>query len=122
MEIRTYDKDEHLTVQGAENACEFMIMLQGTASVAVNGEEVRTFQRLDVMGESALVEENSKRGATVTATKEVQVLVLSRDRYKELLVQGSISEETHARAKRKSVAYAMEDAARSLANDVYTLV
>jgi len=64
-----------------------------------------------------LVEEDSKRGATVTALKEVQVLVLSRDRYKELLVNGSISEETHARAKRKSEAYAMEDAARLLAND-----
>jgi CRP-like cAMP-binding protein len=112
MEIRTYAKDEKLMVQGAENASEFMVILQGTASVSVNGEEVRTFRRLDVMGELALVEEKSHRGATVTATKEVQVLVLSRNQYNELMEQGSISQETHAKAKRKSVAYAMEDAAR----------
>jgi len=112
MEIRTYEKDETLTTQGDEDANEFMVILQGTASVAVDGEEVRTFRRLDVLGEAALVEEHSTRGATVTATKEVQVLVLSREQYQELLANGSISKETNAKARRQSQAYAMEDAAR----------
>jgi CRP-like cAMP-binding protein len=112
MEIRTYEKDETLTTQGDEDANEFMVILQGTASVAVDGEEVRTFRRLDVLGEAALVEEHSTRGATVTATKEVQVLVLCRDQYQELFATGSISEETNAKARRQSEAYAMEDAAR----------
>jgi CRP-like cAMP-binding protein len=77
MEVRTYKEKEHLIQQGEESS-EFLVILQGTASVQVDGNEVRTFQRLDFMGEAALVNENHVRGATVTATKLVHALVLTK--------------------------------------------
>jgi len=109
MEVRTYKRTEQLVLQG-EDAFEFMVILQGTVSVVVNGKEVRTFHRLNVLGEAALVEQDPKRGATVTATNDVQVLVLSRNCYDELLADGSITKKTHARAKRMSMAYSAADA------------
>ena len=116
MEIKTYKKSENLMTQGedAEDGSEFLVMLQGTASVLVDGNEVRTFQRLDFMGEAALVNENHKRTATVTATATVTTLVLSKVSYMHLLDEEVISKKCHARARRMSMDYSAEDAARLL--------
>ena len=116
MEIKTYKKNENLMTQGedAEDGSEFLVMLQGTASVLVDGNEVRTFQRLDFMGEAALVNENHKRTATVTATATVTTLVLSKVSYMHLLDEEVISKKCHARARRMSMDYSAEDAARLL--------
>ena len=116
MEIKTYKKNENLMTQGedAEDGSEFLVMLQGTASVLVDGNEVRTFQRLDFMGEAALVNENHKRTATVTATATVTTLVLSKVSYMILLDEEVISKKCHARARRMSMDYSAEDAARLL--------
>ena len=113
MEVRSYNEKEHLIQQG-EEASEFLVILQGTASVQVDGNEVRTFQRLDFMGEAALVNENHIRGATVTATKLVHALVLSRNKYEKLMEEGAILQKTHARARRMSMEYSAQDAARML--------
>ena len=116
MNVRTYRKGDQLCCQG-DAALELMVLLTGSCSVAVNGREVRTFQRLDVLGEPALMEQNqnrvTKRGATVTATSsEVDVLVLSKDKYMDLLKDGCISMEMHQKTESVGVAYSNEDAAR----------
>ena len=113
MEMKTYKKNEHLMQQGGD-AASFLVILQGTASVLVDGNEVRTFKRLDFMGEAALVNDNHKRTATVTATKLVHALILSRLSYMKLLDEEVISQKTHAMAQRMSMDYTAADAARLL--------
>ena len=113
MEMKTYKKNEHLMQQGGD-AASFLVILQGTALVLVDGNEVRTFKRLDFMGEAALVNDNHKRTATVTATKLVHALILSRLSYTKLLDEEVISQKTHAMAQRMSMDYTAADAARLL--------
>ena len=67
---------------------------------------------LDFLGEGALVNEGHTRGATVTADMPTQVLVLTRDRYEELKMDGTIAQATHERAARMSQSYNAQDAER----------
>lgn len=48
----------------------------------------------------------------MTADSTVGVLVLSRDRYKEFLEDGTIVQEVHEHAKRMSVQYTVDGAQR----------
>ena len=111
MELRTFEKEDDLVTQGAP-ASEFMVLMKGAATVFRGGAEVRHLGSLDFLGEGALVNEFHVRGATVTADAPSSVLVLSFDRYQELLVDGTIAEETHERASRMSRSYTAEDAKR----------
>ena len=111
MELRTFEKEDDLVTQGAP-ASEFMVVMKGAATVFRGGTEVRHLGSLDFLGEGALVNEFHVRGATVTADAPSSVLVLSFDRYQELLVDGTIAEETHERASRMSRSYTAEDAKR----------
>ena len=111
MHFRSFDKSQHLVQQG-EDASEFMVIMKGAATVFRDGKEVRRFGILDFLGEGALVNEGHTRGATVTANMPTQVLVLTRERYEELKMDGTIAQATHERAARMSQSYNAQDAER----------
>ena len=111
MDFRSFDKSEHLVQQG-EDASEFMVIMKGAATVFRDGKEVRRFGILDFLGEGALVNEGHTRGATVTANMPTQVLVLTRERYEELKMDGTIAQATHERARSLSTRYNVQDAER----------
>ena len=111
MDYRRFEAGENIVVQG-EAAAELMVIMGGTASVLVDGKQVRSFKSLDIVGEGALVSENHVRSATVTANSDIGVLVLGRDRYEEFLGDGTIVHEMHQHAIRMSAQYMLEDAAR----------
>jgi CRP-like cAMP-binding protein len=111
MEYRTFDTLQNLVTQG-EDASEFMVIMKGSATVFRDGNEIRRFESLDFLGEGALVEGDHTRGATVTANSSTQVLVLSDERYQELLMDGTIEQKTQEMVKRMSQSYTMEDAKR----------
>ena len=111
MDFRSFEKSQHLVQQG-EDASEFMVIMKGAATVFRDGKEVRRFGILDFLGEGALVNEGHTRGATVTANMPTQVLVLTRERYEELKMDGTIAQATHERAARMSQSYNAQDAER----------
>ena len=111
MEYRTFDTLQNLVTQG-EDASEFMVIMKGSATVFRDGNEIRRFGSLDFLGEGALIEGDHTRGATVTANSSTQVLVLSDERYQELLMDGTIEQKTQEMVKRMSQSYTVEDAKR----------
>ncbi len=72
-----------LTVQGDEGA-EFFVIVTGDASAAVDGDEVGTIGPGGFFGEMALID-GGERVATVTATSPMQLLVLDRHDFNEML-------------------------------------
>ena len=111
MDLRLVDKGEIMVAQD-EPASEFMVIIKGAASVFQNGAKIRSFGAWDVLGEGALIYEDHKRGATVIADVTTQVLVLTRDSYKKLLLSGIIAQKTNERAKRMSTSYSTQDKER----------
>ena len=111
MDLRTFDVAQNLVVQG-EPSAEFMVIITGAATVFQNSDEIRRFGALDFLGEGALVDENHIRGATVTANAQTQVLVLGREKYQELLNNGTIAMATHERAAALSRSHSVNDANR----------
>jgi trk system potassium uptake protein TrkA len=72
-----------LTVQGDEGT-EFFVIVTGDASAAVDGAEVGTIGPGGFFGEMALID-GGERVATVTATSAMQLLVLDRHDFNEML-------------------------------------
>ena len=72
-----------LTTQGDEGA-EFFVIVTGDASAAVDGNEVGTIGPGGFFGEMALID-GGERVATVTATSPMQLLVLDRHDFNEML-------------------------------------
>ncbi len=72
-----------LTVQGDEGT-EFFVVVTGDASAAVDGAEVGTIGPGGFFGEMALID-GGERVATVTATSAMQLLVLDRHDFNEML-------------------------------------
>jgi CRP-like cAMP-binding protein len=72
-----------LTHQG-DHGREFLVVLEGTVDVMIDGETVATCGAGDFFGEIALLE-GSKRVATVVATSRVLVEVISRADFRILL-------------------------------------
>ena len=115
MDLRVFGKDEDMVTQG-EPASEFMVIMKGSASVFQNGTKIRCFGAWDVLGEGALIYEDHKRGATVTADTFTEVLVLTRQSYQELFIHGIIAHKTHERASKMSKSYNAQDAERLAAS------
>ena len=111
MEFRSFDSKQNMVTQG-EPASEFMVIMKGAATVFIDGDKIRSFGSLDVLGEGALINENHIRSATVTADVLTQVLVLTRETYQELLLDGTIAQKTNERAKKMSLSYNTQDAER----------
>ena len=77
------DAGRSLVTEG-ETGHEAFIIVEGTASVTVGGEEVATIGPGAVFGEMALIE-RAPRNATVTAVTPLRVLVLGQREFTGLL-------------------------------------
>ena len=74
---------KELTREGA-SAREFFVLVEGTADVIKNGEQVNTMGAGDFFGEIALIH-HSPRTATVKASSPVRALVITERDFKHLL-------------------------------------
>jgi CRP-like cAMP-binding protein len=83
-EPREAEVGEALTTQGADGT-EFFVIVTGDASATVDGAEVGTIGPGGFFGEMALID-GGERVATVTATSPLQLLVLDRHDFNEMLV------------------------------------
>ena len=64
---------------------EFFVIVEGDVSVTQDGNEVRQLGPGDFFGEIALIYENARRTATVTATSPLRFFVLTRQSFRSLL-------------------------------------
>jgi trk system potassium uptake protein TrkA len=80
---REVDTGAELTRQGDEGF-EFFVIVGGDASAAVDGAEVGTIGPGGFFGEMALID-GAERVATVTAMSPMQLLVLDRHDFNEML-------------------------------------
>jgi CRP/FNR family transcriptional regulator, cyclic AMP receptor protein len=72
-----------LTTEGAPGR-EFFVIIEGTASVAQDGEQINDLGPGDFFGEVALVKD-TPRTATVTATSPVRALVVTAQNFRRLI-------------------------------------
>ncbi len=63
---------------------EFFVIVSGTADVSRGGEVVRTLGPGDFFGEIALLDEDARRTATVTASSPMELIVLTRASFRAL--------------------------------------
>lgn len=75
---------KHLVEQG-EFAHEFFVIEEGAAEVTVDGDRVGALGPGDFFGEIALIYENARRTATVTASSPLRFFVLTRQSFRSLL-------------------------------------
>jgi CRP/FNR family transcriptional regulator, cyclic AMP receptor protein len=74
---------KHLTREG-EAGREFFVLLEGTADVTQDGEQVNSLESGDFFGEIALISDGP-RTATVTATSPVRALVVTARSFQRLV-------------------------------------
>lgn len=74
---------KELTTEGAPGR-EFFVIIEGTASVEQEGEQINDLGAGDFFGEAALIRD-TPRTATVTATSPVRALVVTAQNFKRLL-------------------------------------
>ena len=87
---------KELTTEGSPGR-EFFVIIEGTASVAQDGDQINDLGRGDFFGEVALVKD-TPRTATVTATSPVRALVITRQNFKRLIEQQPDIERTVLKA------------------------
>lgn len=89
-----------LTREGAFGH-EFIVLVDGAASVRQDGREIRTLQGGDFLGELALVND-IRRTATVTTTEPSKALVLTAAAFRELMrspaIEAKVSEAAAVRS------------------------
>jgi CRP/FNR family transcriptional regulator, cyclic AMP receptor protein len=85
-----------LTTEGSPGR-EFFVIIEGTASVAQDGEQINDLGPGDFFGEVALVRD-TPRTATVTATSPVRALVVTRQNFKRLIERQPDIERTVLKA------------------------
>jgi CRP-like cAMP-binding protein len=66
---------------------QFMVLVQGNATVNQGGQTIATLERGDLVGEMALLEEfgSDRRNATVTASTDAVIYVGSRADFRQIL-------------------------------------
>jgi len=64
---------------------EFFVIVEGEVSVTQDGKEIRRLGPGDFFGEIALIYENPRRTATVTASSHLRFFVLTRQSFRSLL-------------------------------------
>jgi CRP/FNR family cyclic AMP-dependent transcriptional regulator len=79
----SFDTDDDLVRQG-DSGDSFLILRDGTASVIVDGREVRQLGPGDFLGEISLID-GGPRTATVRATSPVSALVIGREDFATML-------------------------------------
>jgi CRP/FNR family transcriptional regulator, cyclic AMP receptor protein len=77
------DEGKTLTREGLSGS-EFFVIVEGEASVAKDGQEIRTLGPGDFFGEIALLKD-TPRTATVTALTPLRFFVLTRQAFRSLL-------------------------------------
>ena len=82
FEVQDVSAGVKLTGEGAPGYS-FFVLLEGTATVTINGIEVRTLQPGDFFGELAILGEG-RRTATVTTASPAKVLVLFGTEFRQL--------------------------------------
>ena len=87
---------KELTREGSPGR-EFFVIIEGTASVAQDGDQINELGPGDFFGEVALVKD-TPRTATVTATSPVRTLVVTRQNFKRLIEQQPDIERTVLKA------------------------
>jgi CRP-like cAMP-binding protein len=97
-----------LVKEGARGE-QFMVLVEGKATVSQGGQTIATLQRGDLFGEMALLEDvgTGRRNATVTASTDAVIYVGSRSEFRQILqavpsvarkVRETAAERTLARA------------------------
>lgn len=87
---------KELTTEGSPGR-EFFVLIEGTASVAQDGDQINDLGPGDFFGEVALVKD-TPRTATVTATSPVRALVVTRQNFKRLIERQPDIERTVLKA------------------------
>lgn len=64
---------------------EFFVIVEGDVSVMQEGNEIRRLGAGDFFGEIALIYDNARRTATVTAVSPLRFFVLTRQSFRSLL-------------------------------------
>ena len=82
FELQEVSPGVNLTGEGA-SGYEFFVLRDGTATVTINGIEVRTLSPGDFFGELAILGDG-RRTATVTTASPAQVLVLFGTEFRRL--------------------------------------
>jgi CRP/FNR family transcriptional regulator, cyclic AMP receptor protein len=77
---------------------EFFVIVEGEVSVTKDGQEIRRLGPGDFFGEIALVYEDARRTATVTAATPLRFFVLTRQSFRSLLEHQPEIEEKVMRA------------------------
>jgi CRP/FNR family transcriptional regulator, cyclic AMP receptor protein len=85
-----------LTTEGSRGR-EFFVIIEGTASVAQDGEQINDLGAGDFFGEVALVRD-TPRTATVTATSPVRALVVTAQNFRRLIERQPDIERTVLKA------------------------
>jgi CRP-like cAMP-binding protein len=78
------DEGRVLTREG-DLGREFFVIVEGDVSVTQDGNEIRRLGPGDFFGEIALIYENARRTATVTALSPLRFFVLTRQSFRSLL-------------------------------------
>jgi CRP-like cAMP-binding protein len=85
----TYEADIEagtvMTTQGEEGK-DFFVIVEGVATVSIDGHPVGTLGDGDFFGEMSLLD-GAPRSATVTADSPLIVVVLPRDKFEEVIVK-----------------------------------
>ena len=72
---------------------EFFVIVDGEVSVTQDGNEIRRLGPGDFFGEIALIYDNARRTATVTAASPLRFFVLTRQSFRSLLEHQTEIEE-----------------------------
>lgn len=66
---------------------QFMVLVEGNATVSQGGQAIATLERGDLLGEMALLQDvgSGRRNATVTATTDAVIYVGSRADFRQIL-------------------------------------
>ena len=117
MELKVFAKGEFI-VKENDPGNEFMVLVKGSARIYKNGqtESIATLS-MDgsrVIGEATLVEDTHIRTASVVASSAiVQMLSLTRDKFKQLSNESTINSNTMNMARRMSMKIKVADAERN---------
>jgi CRP-like cAMP-binding protein len=87
---------KELTTEGARGR-EFFVIIEGTASVEQDGEQINDLGPGDFFGEVALIKD-TPRTATVTATSPVRALVVTSQNFRRLIERQPDIERTVLKA------------------------
>ena len=86
------DEGKTLTREG-DLGREFFVIVDGEVTVTQDGNEIRRLGAGDFFGEIALIYDNARRTATVTAVSPLRFFVLTRQSFRSLLEHQTEIEE-----------------------------